>query len=229
MLRALVLVLALANLAWWLWHWPPAAAWVGAGDGERQPARLERQVAASAVQLLSERGGPAASAASAVAATLAQGPASGGAPSPEASACLEAGPLDDTGFAAARAALQKAGVGPEAWVDIRRELPGSYGLYMGRFADAEQARRKSEELQRLNIPHEPAPAALAPGLLLGRYTDANQAQAALNRLQQRGVRTARLQTLVAPSAEHRLRLERAEPAALGLLAPEVRPAWRRCG
>ena len=73
------------------------------------------------------------------------------------------------------------------------------------------------------------PASLAPGLLLGRYTDANQAQAALTRLQQRGVRTARVQTLVAPSAEHRLRIERAEPAALGLLAPEIKPAWRRCG
>lgn len=227
MLRALVLVLALANLGWWLWHWPPAAAWVGLGDGERQPARLERQVAASAVQLLSERGAPVAPAASAT--DVDQGPASGAASAPEGPVCLEAGPMDDAGLATARATLQKAGVGPEAWVDIRRELPGSYGLYMGRFADAEQARRKSEELQRLNIPHEPAPASLAPGLLLGRYTDANQAQAALTRLQQRGVRTARVQTLVAPSAEHRLRIERAEPAALGLLAPEVKPAWRRCG
>lgn len=219
MLRALVIALLLANLAWWAAQWPPLAGPLGLGSTEREPQRLARQQDAERIRLLPAGGAAAASAV-----------AAGASAAPAQATCLEAGPLDDAGFGAARSALQQAGVGSEAWVEIRRELPGSFGIYMGRFADAEQARRKAEELQRLSVPHELlATGALAPGLLLGRYTDATQAQAGLTRLQNRGVRTARLQTLQAPAVEHRLKLERLDDAARARLqAGPTAALWRSC-
>jgi hypothetical protein len=210
MLRLLVPLLLLANLVWWALHWPPLAEPLGLGGEQREPQRLARQVDTDRVELL-----PPSRAASA---------ASGAA---EAMACLEAGPLDDAAFAQARQAMALAGIGTEAWVELRRELPGSWGLYMGRFADTEQQRRKVEELQRINVVSEPAPPSLAPGLLLGRYTDPAQADAALQRLQARGVRTARVQVLQAPTVEHRLRIERVSAAARARL-PASAPAWREC-
>ncbi|MBQ0946595.1 hypothetical protein KAK07_24915 [Ideonella sp. 4Y16] len=209
MLRLLVILLLLANLAWWALHWPPLAEPLGLGSEQREPQRQARQVHPERVELL-----PPSRAASA---------ASGAA---DVMACLEAGPLDDPAFAQARQAMALAGIGPEAWVELRRELPGSWGLYMGRFTDLEQQKRKLEELQRINVPSEPAPGALAPGLLLGRYTDPQQAEAALQRLQTRGVRTARVQVLQAPTVEHRLRIERVSAAARARLP--AAPVWRDC-
>lgn len=215
MLRTLVIALLLANLAWWAAHWPPLAEPLGLASPEREPQRLARQQGAEQIRLLPD--------------APASRPAEPAPVAAAAPACLEAGPLDDAGFQAARGALQQAGVGSEAWVEIRRELPGSFAIYMGRFADAEQARHKAEELQRLGVPHELATGALAPGLLLGRYTDAGQAQAGLNRLQNRGVRTARLQTLLAPAVEHRLKLERLDDAArTRLQAGPSAALWRAC-
>jgi hypothetical protein len=206
MLRLAVIALLLANLLWWALHWPPLAAPLGLGDHQREPGRLARQIEPERVELLRPE-----AAASAAETRL---------------SCVEAGPLDDAAFTQARQAIQLAGIGPEAWVEIRRELPGSWGIYMGRFVDAEQMRRKGEELQRINIAHEPAPPALAPGLLLGRYTDPQQADAALQRLQSRGVRTARVQVLQAPTVEHRLRIERASASARARLGGATE--WRDC-
>lgn len=210
MLRLLVIVLLLANLVWWALHWAPIAGPLGLGGDQREPQRLTRQVNTERVEWLTSAS-----------------PATGASAAADVAGCLEAGPLDDAAFAQARQTMALAGIGPEAWVELRRELPGSWGVYMGRFADAEQQQRKVEELQRINVPSEPATGALAPGLLLGRYTDAQQADAALQRLQARGVRTARVQVLQAPAVEHRLRIERVSAAARARL-PASAPVWRDC-
>lgn len=240
MLRLLVLLLLVANLAWWAWHWPPLAQSLGlAADRDRDPQRLNRQVLADRIRLVAASAGAssapegpgaagASPAASGVASTVAEPPAQ----------CLEIGPLGDTAYANTRRELLQAGLATDAWVDIRRERPGSFALYMGRFADLEQMRHKAEELQRLGIAHEAlgpnAPAALSPGLTLGRYASAELAQARLQQLQNRGVRTARVLTLSPPEAEHTLRLEQASGALQARLLAPTAPAsaptagWRRC-
>lgn len=238
MLRLLVVALLIANLAFWAWHQPDIADRLGlpaAPDG-REPQRLQRQIHPEAIRLL----GRDASASAPVGATLGrQAPASAGAPASAAEAspsggagaaamaagaaaplCLEAGPLGDSAAAAAARELAQAGVPAGAWVDARRELPGRWIVYMGRYTDRESLQRKVDELKRLDFaPVElKAPADLAPGLALGEFGAQGDAQARLDRLQARGVRTARVVQLPSPGAEHRLRVDRVEPAAADKLA-----------
>lgn len=230
MLRALTIALFVANLAWWAWHTPLLG--LNTSDAaEREPQRLAHQVDAERVRVLSTRDTPPppAPASSPVAAP------------PVATRCLEAGPLDEAGFAAARRELLAASVAADGWVDMRREKPASHAVYMGRFPDEDQLRRKREELQRINVPFETytasAPAGLAPGLTLGRYPDEARAQARLQELQAKGVRTARVVELTPAGTEHTLRVDRASPsqhATLTQAAAASGPGdntthWRRCG
>jgi len=100
MLRALVLLLVLANLLFFVW----ARGWLAPGwppprHGEREPERLAAQVRPDLVVVLQ----PQAASAAVLAARAA------------ADACLEAGPFDSAGAAAAEAALTAAGLPEGAW------------------------------------------------------------------------------------------------------------------
>jgi hypothetical protein len=245
MLRALVAALLIANLAYWAWHWPPFAQPLGrTADAEREPQRMDKQVQPDRVRLLvaDDAARPSrlqTDAAPALVASSAAGPA---ASAPAGAVCLEAGPLDEAAFNMARRDLQLAGVAADAWVDMRRERPGSAGLVMGRFADTEQMRRKTDELQRMGITPEVVtsggPPGLAPGLILERFATSAQAQARLQQLQARGVRTARVLTLVTAATEHTLRLDNAspeqrgrllaQPLATALNSPAPTSPWRAC-
>jgi hypothetical protein len=239
MLRALVVALLVANLAWWAWHTPAGATALGLADnGEREPQRLARQINAEQVQLVlpAQRPRPAAPA-SAPAGQSSATPAA--AASVATTQCLEAGPLEDAAFANLRRDLLQAGVPADAWVDMRRERPATFALYMGRFTDAQQLERKGEELDRLGLSWQAlggnAPAGLTPGLTLGRYNNNEQAQARLKELQAKGVRTARVLTLAPASAEHMVRVDKASAAQqAALLKPTAASAatstmgWRAC-
>jgi hypothetical protein len=222
MLRLLVAALLAANLLFWAWHHTPLPEAVGlsAGGQGREPERLERQFHPEAIQLLKPgmaRPGSAASAAS----EASQFDAAFAASAPRTLTCLEAGPLTDGAASAAVRELAQAGVPAGGWVDMRRDVPGRWVVYMGRYADREAVQRKVEELQRLGITATElrAPPELAPGLALGDFGTAADAQARLDRLQARGVRTARLQQLPPPGAEHRVRIDRVDaPAAQRLAA-----------
>lgn len=233
MLRALAIALFVANLAWWAWHTPLLG--LNTGDlAEREPQRLDHQVHAEQIRVLSAREGTATPAATAPSS------ASSAPAAPVATRCLEAGPLDEAGFAAARRELLAASVAADGWVDMRREKPASHAVYMGRFADDEQLRRKRDELQRINVPFETytasTPAGLAPGFTLGRYPDEAQAEARLKELQAKGVRTARVVLLTPASTEHTLRVDRASPAQHAALTQAAAAAsdpgdathWRGC-
>jgi hypothetical protein len=258
MLRLLVAALLVANLLFWAWHEPAVTTALGLSnpaDTGRDPARLARQVRPEAVRLLQPAAGREAARAALPAAPLpgaapsapldatpletASAPAPASMPvaasADEPRLCLEAGPMATSAVADAVRELTRAGVPPGGWVDVRRELPGRWIIYMGRFAERDLLQRKREELERLDLTARElkSPAELAPGLALGEFGDQADAQARLDRLQARGVRTARVLQLPSAGAEHRLRVERAERAAaekLAALAPRNgRPRWQPCG
>ncbi len=213
MLRGLVLALLLANLAFFTWSqgWLDSVVGIRAG-GDREPERLARQVRPESVVILT----PVAVAAVASAA--------------EASlACLEAGPFSGAELASAEAAL--SGVVPAgAWARVPADKPGSWAVYMGRFASSDAQLKKEEELKRLRLtfeelkPSPELPADLTPGLSLGRFSVRDAADAALVRFSQGGVRSARVVELQKPSTTVLLRVAKAEPvlaARLKNLKPEA--------
>ncbi len=232
MLRLLVAALVVANLLFWAWHHTPLAQALGlpATEPGRDPTRLQRQVHPERVQLLPP-GGRAGIAATAPAASAVAVAASSPARAP---LCVEAGPLADAAASAAQRELAQAGVPAGGWVDMRRELPGRWIVYMGRYAERDALQRKAGELERLGVTATElkAPADLAPGLALGEFGTEADAQQRLDQLQSRGVRTARVVQLPSPGAEHRLRADRIDAAAAERLAAlSARPdatRWQPC-
>lgn len=243
MLRLLVAALLIANLLFWAWHQPAVTDALGLAppaDREREPERLRKQVRPEAVRLLppdlAATGGASfnATPASAAEPDATNPQAAASAATGDDTLCLEAGPLNDSAASAAARQLAQAGVPAGAWVDVRRELPGRWVVYMGRFTDRETLQRKLEEVQRMNLAANElrSPAELAPGLTLGEFGAEADAQARLDRLQARGVRTARVLQLPSPGAEHRLRAERVERSAAEKLAAQEprngQARWQPC-
>lgn len=210
MLRLIVVLLALANVAFFAWHegWLDAMAPGGAHtvNGKAhvaQQVRPERLIvlgaqtaAASAVsqpavaQTARSQAGTASSdtqaSANASAASVAGLPAEG--------RCIEAGPFtpDEN-----RTAVQQLGkvLAKGTWSTQAVSVPGLWLVYMGPYPDAEQLQRKLLELRRLkNLSFEEvrSPSNLALGVSLGRFADERQANAALETMRLRGVRTARV-------------------------------------
>ena len=195
MLRTLVALLLLANLAFYAWTqgWLDEVVGVRA-IGDREPERLAQQVRPEAVKIL----GPQAVAAAASAAASGQ-------------VCLEAGPFAAAEVAAAESALT-ALLPAGTWVNLKTDKPGSWIVYMGRYADRAARQAKEQELAALKLPFEAVRNApeLEPGLSLGRFDARSAADAALAQLVQRGVRTARVVELGKASSVHMLRVASAD-------------------
>lgn len=201
MLRALVLVLLLANAAFLAWNqgWldpllPPRA-------DPREPERMAAQHRPELITVLTPRAASAAMAAVAAAAS-----------EPTATACLEAGPFTEAGVAAAEEALSLNSV-PEG--SVNREAVATaftWGVVMGRFPDRDALRAKADELRRLGVRYDElaGPPALVPGLRLGNFSDKYGAEAALNNLSLKGVRTARVVQLPSGPVQQWLRAPRAD-------------------
>ena len=194
MLRALIVALLVANLAFFAWTQGWLDAFVGVRSiGDREPERLLRQVHPEVIRILPP------SAADEVAAAV--------------SACFEAGPFSDTEIAAAQAAAQAA-LPAGSWRIVTTEQPGVWLVYMGRYASREALTKKEDEIKRRKLPYEEIgePAALTPGLSLGRFEQRPQAVQALEQFTAQGVRTARVVELAAASNRHVLRVEKAGAA-----------------
>jgi len=132
--------------------------------------------------------------------------------------------------ATAQRELLQAGLRTGDWLDIRREKPGRWMLYMGRFADRDQLERKADELRRMRLPFSEfsGVAEFTPGLSLGQFGSNAEAQVRLGQLQQRGVRTARVVALAAGQVEHRLRIDQPGAAGPRLLALRSNSRWQAC-
>ena len=148
MLRLLVGVLLVANLAFWAWTQPAITSALGwAPSDGREPERLARQLQPQALRVVSLAGAASSARGPAGAATEASAPS-------DTLACLETPPLTAAQVAGAVQALQAAGVAAGCWVELRRDVPGRWMLYMGRFSDRDQAARKGAELAAMRLPFE---------------------------------------------------------------------------
>lgn len=227
MLRALVVLLLLANLLVLAWMQGAFDALRGVrADAGREPDRLQRQVNPEQVRVMAASAASAALAAAARAAAASEAAARAG-------VCLEAGPIAPAAQAAAEKLLQDEGLAEGSWNAIVTERKGVFLIYMGRYADDETLQRKIEELKRLRIAPQPVRDApeLQPGLVLGRYDDKAEADAELGRLAQRGLRTARVHTLVPPGPQVMLRVPGANEALrdkLATLKLPGGPGFTRC-
>jgi hypothetical protein len=178
MLRLIVVLLALANGAFYAWHagWLPALG-AAAPEGSNGGSRLAEQVHPERLWVLTASGAGAAPApapasatesasaadtlaasvastpgsqtsSASVSASEAQTPASTSATTTAAAQCLEAGPF--TPDENRQALLQVGKVMPKgSWSTQAVSVPGLWLVYMGPYPDAESLQRKLVELRRL--------------------------------------------------------------------------------
>jgi hypothetical protein len=227
MLRALVVLLLLANLAFWAWSTGALQAFGLAPASERDPQRLAQQIQPEAVRVL-----PAAAAlASLSAASAASAPIGKGIAARGTLVCLEAGPFTAARVEAAERALVAAAVPEGSWIRIDQDVSAQYTVVLGPFADRDAAKKASDELRRLELPFEtldlPADSAGAkpqPALALGHYDGRSAADAALAIFSQRGVHSARSAVLRPAGSESRLRVDNATPALADRLRALSDPA-----
>ena len=219
MLRALVVVLVLANLAFWAWS---AGALEGLGlapTSERDPGRLGQQVRPEAVRVL-------APAAAASALRAASAPPMPPAIAP-ALACLEAGPFAPAAVEAAELALAGAALAEVHWVRVSVDIPAQFAVVLGPFDNRDALQKKRTELERLKLTVEELDlpgAARQRGLGLGRYDSSAAADAALASFGKSGVRSAKVVTLRPPGSESRIRVANATPAQAASLRALSAPA-----
>jgi len=234
MLRGLVLALLVLNAALFFWL-RSDPAWTQA---DRDPLRIDQQVApqsvawqpdtararaAAASAAASAPSSPDASSAAASAAPGASAAASAAsiaaattpsakAAAAAANACVESIPLPGPEAAALQRALDGYGF-PAATVTLRSDPQSArWMVYMGRFADAAQAQNKAEELHKLNLDYAPVsrPAGLAPGLSLGVFASQPNAEARLAELSRHGVHTARIVPVEADPGAKRVQVRLAD-------------------
>jgi len=241
-LRALVAVLAVANLlvlVWWLgWlDWAP-----GVGR-DREPERLGLQVNPNAIQLIApgaasaallQEGAPGQRAASPAGSASAADSAASAPADAERATCLEAGPFAVAEVAAAERGLRELQWPNLSWSQVKSERGGAFIVYQGKFADDAALARRREELRRAQIPFDELRGSpdLQPGLTFGRFDNRTAADSALEELRQRGAKSSRVVTISPPVTVTLLRIERAEPALAARLTqlalPPAGSGFRPC-
>ncbi|MDB5874125.1 MAG: hypothetical protein JWQ07_3567 [Ramlibacter sp.] len=175
MLRLIVLLLLLANAAYFAWSQNLLAAWGVAPAQQSEPQRLEQQIRPQAVRVIA---GDEARRIEAQAAAKA----------PE---CLQAGPIEDSETAGLKQALEPWPVG--SWSLEASVEPARWIVYMGKYLTADNVSRKKAELRQLGVSFETlSNASLEPGLSLGGYTTEAEATQQLEGLGRRGVHTAKV-------------------------------------
>ena len=235
MLRFFVLVLLLANAAYYAWSQGLLLEWGLAPVSQSEPQRLAEQIRPEALRVV----GSKISAPAVAPAAAAQEPTSAPVPAPveapvaaaPAGECLQAGVFDEEQAAALRRAAASLPQG--SWTLERTTIAGRWMVYMGRFADADVLAKKRAELREMNVPYDrPASASLEPGLSLGRFSTEEAAQRGLSNLTAKGVRTARVVQERNDAPGYMLRLPAADSALRArveaLRTPMAGKALRPC-
>ena len=223
MVGRLVVLLLIANAAWFAW----SQGWMRvlglAPTVQSEPERMQRQVRPEALTLrpldAASAAAPRAVAAAETPAPVApppvavtEAPPVAAAPPAPAGICLQAGVFDEKQIEPVRRAAASLPAG--SWRLEPVQLPGRWMVYVGKLADADAVRTKRSELRDLGVDTDRPGAALEPGLSLGRFSSEEAAQRALTDLGRKGVRTARVVQ------------ERAEAPGFTLRLPAVNDALR---
>lgn len=234
MLRTLVVILMLVNLAFYGWTQGWLTDVLGLSpDGDREPQRLGAQIEPATLRVLPPRNalatGPSAS-------TIPVPPPAHQVPAPEASApppaasaaadmatalppqtpappvCLEAGPFTPAEWRVAETALRNTlGEGP--WQLTTREKPGNWMVYVGPYKSRVIMDKRAEQLRKMEIAFEEAsdlPEEYLPGFLFGRHGVEADARALQARLATQKVKYVRVVALVKPTVLHTVRIQKAD-------------------
>jgi hypothetical protein len=202
MLRALVVLLLLANGLYFAW----TKGWLGAPPrhAEREPQRLAEQVSPEAVTVLPPKGASAALQAARDAARV----------------CLETAPLPPAQLGTAELSLREALVPADA---VQREAVSEKGpwiVFGGRYPDAGPRSAREDELRRLGLSFERlnSPPELAPGFVLSRHDTRDAAEAWLAEKAPRTLKGARVASSPGRGEGTVLRVPRAAPEQAEKLA-----------
>lgn len=200
MLRALLILLLAANLAFFAWTqgWLDTVTGLRA-QGDREPERLQQQLHPERLTLVSPQAAKAL----------------------QTRACLELGPVE--GIEALRglqAQLDKAGVTPAEWQDVASEVAGVWAVATIKFPDKEFQARKEETYKRLKISYEylSGPADEMPSMVLSRHASEKAAAEQVEALSRRALKGLRVLPLQAPRSLHLLRFTQADGGLQARLA-----------
>ena len=199
MLRLVVLILVLANGAYFAWSQGLLLSWGTGPMQQSEPQRLTQQIRPEALRIV---GSDEARRIETTAGSAARPPE-----------CLQTGPLDDAAAESLRTVLASWPVG--SWSLDPAVEPARWIIYMGKYLTMENVNRKKAELRQIGVSFEPVTnPSMELGLSLGSFTSQQAAQAQLDKLADRGVRTARVaqeraevrgQRLVLPAVDDSLR------------------------
>jgi hypothetical protein len=202
MLRALVLLLVLANGGYFAWSQGLLRPYGFAPAAVSEPHRMEQQVRPDAIQVLSAdevKKIEAAASAPVVAAPVGE--------------CLQAGLFNEAQATALKQAFAGGGWPDGSWLLEPAVEPARWMVYMGKFPSADALAKKRAELSGLNIKAESVTgASLSPGLSLGVFETQAAANTELTAMGKRGVHTARVVQERAEVSGNRLRLPAADDA-----------------
>jgi hypothetical protein len=178
MLRFFVLLLLLANGAYFAWSQGHLASLGFAPAVQTEPQRLQAQIKPDAIRLLSATEAKRIE-------TLAAAPAS------KPLECLQTTLLSEAQANAVRSAA--AGLPANAWSLESSAEPARWIIYMGKYANAEALAVKKNELRGLSVTFETLKnPTLEPGLSLGAHPTQAQANESMANLAKRGVRTGKV-------------------------------------
>lgn len=208
MLRALVVLLLLANGLYFAW----AQGWLGEPPrhAEREPQRLAAQVSPEAVTVL-----PPTRASAAVQAAR-----------EAALRCVEAGPFEEPALGQAEYRLAEALVAPDAVERRPSGEPVRWIVFGGRYPESGPRNVREDDLRRLGLKFErlTAPPELAPGFVLSRHDSREAAEAWLKDKAPKALRGARVVSLPGRNEGTLLRVPRAAAEqAEKLLAAGFKP------
>jgi hypothetical protein len=191
-MRLIVLVLLLANGAYFAWSQGLMRAYGFAPVQQSEPHRLENQINPSALRLLSDQEARAMD----VQLQAAKLPKT----------CLQAGPFDDTQATAMRSALE-ANFPEGSWQLEAHTSPERWIVYMGKFSTPEALAKKRQELLSIRLPTQPLQnPSLELGLSLGHFDSEAGANGALLEFSKRGLRTGRVVLELPHIQSHQLKL-----------------------
>lgn len=206
MMRALVLLLLLANGGYFAWSQGHLREWGFVPLDMAEPQRLKNQIRPEAIVLIR----PQDVRQQATAQT--------------ATECQRAGPFDEAQSAVLRRALE-AVLPPGSWTLDAALEPARWIVYMGKYANGQALAAKRAEVSALRLKIEDLNNdQLEPGFSLGTFPSQKEAENALANFSKRGVRTAKVVQEAAESRQAQLRIEAVDEgvrAKLEVLKPAM--------